>query len=59
MIRQRELRHFLLLDTGQQAQAIRRLASSGMPEYTIAAATGLGVAQVRRVLAEAERAMCK
>lgn len=51
-LRPRELRHFLLLDREQQAQAIRRLAVSGMLEHTISAVTGLSVEQVRRILAE-------
>jgi hypothetical protein len=50
MMRQRELRHFLLLDHDQQAQAVRRLAASGLRDYTIATATGLTVEQVRRIL---------
>ncbi|TLZ37706.1 MAG: hypothetical protein E6K23_17385 [Gammaproteobacteria bacterium] len=48
----RELHHFQLLDREQQAQAIRRLAASGMSENTIAAATRLSVEQIRRILAE-------
>lgn len=52
MSRERELRHFLLLDRAQQAQAIKRLAFSGMRESTIAAATGLSVEAVRRILAK-------
>jgi hypothetical protein len=51
-LRERELRHFLLLDQAQQVQAIRRLISSGMSECTVAAATGLSVEQIRRVLAD-------
>jgi DNA invertase Pin-like site-specific DNA recombinase len=51
-MRERELRHFLLLDREQQESAIRRLAAAGMPEYTIATATGLSVEQVRRVIGE-------
>jgi DNA invertase Pin-like site-specific DNA recombinase len=47
----RELRYFLLLDRSEQEAAIRRLMASGMPAYTIAAATGLSVEQVRRILA--------
>ena len=48
----RELYHFLLLTREEQHAAIRRLASSGMNEYTIAAATRLSVEQIRRALAE-------
>jgi DNA-binding NarL/FixJ family response regulator len=50
--RERELRHFLLLDRDQQESAIRRLAASGMNDYGIAAATGLSVEMVRRVIGE-------
>ncbi len=50
--RERQLRHFQALDREQQAQAIRRLASSGQAESTIAAATALSVEQIRRILAE-------
>ena len=57
MNRERELKHFLLLDQTQQEQAIRRLANSGMPEATIAVATGLSVEQIRRTLAEASKAV--
>jgi hypothetical protein len=52
MMRERELRHFMLLDGVAQESAIRRLVASGMPEYTIAAATGWSVEQVRRILSE-------
>ena len=45
--------HFHVLDREQQAQAIRRLVSSGQGEHTIAHATGLSVEQIRRVLSEA------
>ena len=51
-MRERELRHFLLLDREQQESAIRRLVASGMAEYTIATATGLSLEQVRNVLAD-------
>jgi DNA-directed RNA polymerase specialized sigma24 family protein len=50
--RQRELRHFLLLDHEQQREAIQRLAMSGMSDHTIAAATALSVEQVRIILGE-------
>jgi ABC-type phosphate/phosphonate transport system ATPase subunit len=50
--RERELSHFLLLERREQEAAIRRLASSGMGDYGIAAASGLSVEQVRRVLAK-------
>jgi hypothetical protein len=52
MTRERELFHFLLLDRAEQESAIRRLVASGMPEYTIATATGLSIEQVRRVLSQ-------
>lgn len=41
------MRHFLLLDRNQQAQAIRRLVASGMSEHTVASATGLSVEQAQ------------
>lgn len=52
MTRERELRHFLLLDRDQQAAAIRRLVACGMSEHTAAAASGLSVEQIRKILAE-------
>lgn len=48
----RRMQHFHTLDREQQAQAIRRLASLGQGEHTIAHATGLSVEQIRRVLGE-------
>ncbi len=50
-MRERELRHFLLLGPAQQREAIMRLAASGMSDTTIATATSLSVEQIRRVLA--------
>ena len=47
----RELVHFLLLTREEQAAAIRRMAATGWTEHSIAAATGLHVQQVRRILA--------
>lgn len=44
--------HFHALAREQQADAIGRLAATGMNEHSIAHATGLAVEQVRRVLAE-------
>lgn len=44
------MRHFRTLDRAQQAAAIRRLATAGQSEHTIAAATGLAVEQIRRLL---------
>lgn len=52
MTRSRELRHFLLLDRAAQETAIQRLAASGMSDYGVAAATGLSVEMVRRVIAQ-------
>jgi 2-iminoacetate synthase ThiH len=46
----RELLHFQLLDRSEQEQAVRRLAASGMGDYTIAAATQLSVEVIRRIL---------
>jgi predicted transcriptional regulator len=48
----KEMYYFWLLSRDEQAQAIARFASSGMSESTIATATGLSIAMVRRVLAE-------
>jgi hypothetical protein len=42
--------HFQLMSYDEQCAAIRRLASSGMGHYTIAAATGLSVEMVRKIL---------
>ncbi|MGB6488765.1 MAG: hypothetical protein WBE91_17935 [Steroidobacteraceae bacterium] len=44
------MRHFRTLDRAQQSAAIRRLAAAGQSEHTIAAATGLAVEQIRRLL---------
>lgn len=46
-----ELRYFLLLTPEQQADAIRRLARTGVSDHGIAAATRLSVEMVRRILA--------
>jgi hypothetical protein len=43
--------HFHSLSREEQAQAIRRLAVEGRGDHSIAAATGLSVEQIRRVLA--------
>lgn len=45
-------RHFRELDRQQQADAIRDLAADGVGDYDIAAATGLAVEQVRRVIGQ-------
>jgi DNA invertase Pin-like site-specific DNA recombinase len=47
--------HFTALSQAEQAAAIRRLAASSMSANGIATATSLSIAQIRRVLAEAER----
>ena len=44
--------HFHTLATHQQAEAICRLAATGMSAHGIAHATGLAVEQVRRVVAD-------
>jgi DNA-binding NarL/FixJ family response regulator len=44
------MRHFHALDPQQQAQAIARLAATGLSDYDIAAATAMHVEQVREVL---------
>ena len=44
------MRHFHVLDHDAQAAAIRRMAAIGRTEYGIAAATGLSVEMVRRLL---------
>jgi DNA-directed RNA polymerase specialized sigma24 family protein len=48
--RQRELRHFLLLDFEEQRAAIERLSRQGMSDSTIATATGLSAEMVRQVI---------
>jgi len=48
----RELVHFLLLSADEQAAAIRRLASQGLSDSTIAAATRLSVEQIRRIIGQ-------
>ena len=57
MSRERELLHFLLLNPSEQEAAIRGLVASGMPEYTIASATGLSVEQIRRALSLARESV--
>ncbi len=46
------LRHFATLGRQQQAQGIRRLASVGWSDSSIAAVTGLSIEQVCRIMAE-------
>lgn len=48
--RERELLHFMLLSSEQQADAIRRLSVQGMSDFTIAAATRLSIEMVRHIL---------
>jgi len=50
--RERELRHFMLLNRDEQRAAIHRLANSGYSDYGVAAATSLSVEQVRVILDE-------
>ena len=45
--------HFHLLTVEERTQAIRRMASDGHGDHTIAQATGLSVELVRRVLTPA------
>jgi hypothetical protein len=45
-----ELQNFVALSREQQAAAIRRMATTGWSEYSIAQATRLSVEQVRRIL---------
>jgi hypothetical protein len=49
---QQEPCHLRLLDRDQQAEAIRRLIASDVPEHIAAAASGLSIERVRRILAE-------
>lgn len=51
------MHHFLLLDNAEQVKAIQRLAARGMSDHTIAAATGLSVEMIRRILAESRSQM--
>jgi hypothetical protein len=44
------MRYFLLLDADEQAEAINKLARSGMGDYSIASATGLAVEQIRAII---------
>jgi hypothetical protein len=48
------MQHFAVLDRGQQAEAIHRLAALGWSEYDIASACQLAVEQIRRILADHE-----
>jgi hypothetical protein len=49
------MRNFLALDHADQAAAIKQLATAGMGDYAIAAATRLSVEEVRRILRGIER----
>jgi hypothetical protein len=44
--------YFAMLTRTEQAQAIHRLAQSGVSDYGIAAASGLSVEMVRKILGE-------
>jgi DNA-binding NarL/FixJ family response regulator len=44
--------HFQMLSRDEQRSAIQRLATSGMSDHTIAAATGLSVEMIRTILGE-------
>lgn len=46
------MRHFHTLDRSRQAEAIRRLAATGMSDHGISHATQLSLEQVRRILGE-------
>lgn len=48
----RELHHFLLLTPSEQANAVRRLAATGMAASTISTVTKLHIGQVKKILAE-------
>ncbi len=52
LLRERELRHFMLLDENERRRAIHRLADSGFSDYAIASASALSVEMVRKVLAD-------
>lgn len=52
--RARQVHYFQIMPPDEQVQAIQRLANSGMPHATIAAATGLSVEMVRRLLASTD-----
>jgi hypothetical protein len=57
-MRERELNYFMMLTPDEQRAAIVRLASSGMSDYGIAAATMLSVEMIRKVLAEHQASGC-
>jgi len=46
----REMHHFTTLSREEQHAAIHRLATSGMTDYGVAAATRLSVEMVRAIL---------
>ena len=48
----RRMHYFEMLTREEQAQAIARLAASGVSDYGIASATGLAVEMVRKILGE-------
>ena len=47
-----EMRNFAMLTRAEQAQAIRRLARSGMSDHGIASATALSVEMIRTILGQ-------
>ncbi len=50
--REREMRHFMLLSADEQRAAIAKLAAAGMSDYGIAAASGLAVEMIRKIIGE-------
>lgn len=47
-----QMHYFAMLSRDEQRAAIRRLANSGMSDYTIASITSISVEMVRNILAE-------
>jgi hypothetical protein len=52
----RRMDYFQMLSHEDQRAAIRRMADSGLSEYTIAAATRLSVEMIRQILGAPEPA---
>jgi hypothetical protein len=50
------MNYFLLLTPDEQRAAIHRMHRAGMGDYTLAAATGLSVEMIRRILGPTEPA---
>jgi hypothetical protein len=44
--------YFKLLSEGEQVEAIKKLARSGMSDHAIASITALNVEMIRRILAD-------